>query len=124
MSPFASSRSKRCAVTLKPRLCASSMTAPYISGVSFLYLPSRLSTQILTMSTLCAAASSTALRPSPTEVIPYPSVLPPAPAAATPPPPPLHPPDTSTGPLPPRIDPAPEAAPHHGSTHAGTRGVG
>ncbi len=52
------------AVTRSPFLWASSMIAPYRSGVSFLNLSSRSSTQILTMSTFLAASSCTAFRAS------------------------------------------------------------
>ena len=55
---------KMCAVTRMPALCASSMMAAYCAGVTFWTLPSRSSTQTLTICTPSAALSRTALRPS------------------------------------------------------------
>ncbi len=55
---------KRCAVARMPALCASSMAAAYCSGVTFWTLPSRSSTQILTIWTPRETFSRTALRAS------------------------------------------------------------
>ena len=73
-----------CAVARSPFLCASSITAPYRSGVSFLNWPIRSSIQILTMSTFFAASSCTALRASAGVVIQYGTVVRPGSGAVMP----------------------------------------